>query len=370
VTDDPTMKIALITIHYANSYGGCLQALASQSVLSRYGEVSIIDYKTPTLATGMSLIRFSSNPRSILHVIKDLCRIFPRRRLLAKFKAFMAQYYLLTSRCDDSSDLEALNDKYDIFICGSDQIWNPSVTGGLDLNYLLAFVKDKPRVAFSTSAGSYVFDEVELGLVKKAVMKFNFLAFREMDTVQSLKVVNGRDDIECTIDPTLLLDRYEWRSLLGLHGETSKDSYILVYGLKKNCLVYDVAKKISLHLGLKLVAVDQDPFLVSRVDNHLQDASPVDFVSLIDKADFVVTNSFHGTAFAVNFGIPFLSIKPDTGFNRIKCFLEDVGLEGRIVESLDTTDTELALDINFQSAHRRLAALREKSFTFLNKVFS
>lgn len=363
-------KIGLITIHFANSYGGCLQALASQAVLSKFGEVAIIDYKTPQLESTMKLLRFSKSPRSVLHLIKDVGRYFPRKRLLKRFQQFMKVNYNLTEPCRSQAELNALNNYFDVFVCGSDQIWNPAIIGFFDKNYVLDFVTGKHKVSFSTSAGSYVHTGKNKDYLKSSLKTFTSLSFREADTVERMKSLSDREDIECTLDPTLLLTRKEWRELLNLPQTGTTEEYIFVYTLKKDRLVYEVVKKIAKEFNLKIIAIDQDPFLFYKTDRHVRDASPLDYLSLLDKAAFVVTNSFHGTAFSVNFGIPFVSIKPESGVNRIRGFLVSVGLENRLIETTEELDSILVNSVDYSEPHAKLDILKEKTLAYLSRAFS
>jgi hypothetical protein len=356
------VKIALITIHHANSYGGCLQALASQEVLKKYGDVNIIDYKSPALKSTMKLLRFGNSARSFLHVIKDLFRVFPRRRLLRKFREFMHENYRLHKVVDGES-LSALNSEYDIFVCGSDQIWNPLITGGFDSNYFLGFVNGKRCVSLSTSSGSYAFRESEILKLKTLVSRFSNLSFREQSMADLVSSLTGRSDIARTLDPTLLLNKLEWISLLGINKERSKERYIFVYTLKKDKLVYDVIRRVSAGLKIKVIAVDQDPIVRYRTDEHIGDADPADFIRLLANAEFVVTNSFHGTAFALNFEIPFVAIKPESGTNRISDLLSAVGLSDRLVERLEDVNCD---SIDFSVVRSNLDKEREKTYGFLD----
>lgn len=361
-------KIALITIHYANSYGGCLQALAAQTVLSRYGETYIIDYKTSELANTMKLLRFSKSLRSGLHLIKDAGRLLPRKRLLNRFQQFMQENYKLTEPCHSYIELKKLSEDFDVFVCGSDQIWNPAIVGSFDKNYMLDFVENKKKMSFSTSAGSYKYNNEEESYIKDSIKSFSSLSFREEDTVKYLKDLSGHSDVSCTLDPTLLLDKKEWMKVLKLPNVINSEKYIFVYTLKKDKLVYDTVKRIAKEYGLKIVAVDQDPFLLYKTDKHVRDASPLDYVSLINNASFVVTNSFHGTAFAVNFGIPFISIKPESGVNRIRGFLKNIGLEERLIESIDELDKVISKSIDFSDSHNKLDDLKKKTYEYLNRA--
>lgn len=364
-------KIALITIHYANSYGGCLQALATQTILSKFGKVSIIDYKTPQLENTMKLLRFSKSPRSALHLIKDIGRYFPRKRLLTRFHHFMKENYNLTQPCHTKFELEKLNDDFDVFVCGSDQIWNPVIIGSFDKNYMLDFVEGKPKVAFSTSAGSYIHEGDESDYLRDALNSFSSLSFREIDTAERMKSLSKRDDISCTLDPTLLLTRQEWSELLKLpEQQAPTEPYIFVYTLKKDRLVYEIINKVAKKFDLKIIAIDQDPFLLYKTDRHYRDASPLEYMTLINNASFVVTNSFHGTAFAANFGVPFISIKPESGTNRIKYFLNGLGLGNRLVEDSQDLDAALLTEIDFKSVHLELDKQKENTMKYLEVAMS
>jgi hypothetical protein len=175
-------KIGLITIHRANSYGGVLQALATQEVLSKYGNVRIIDYSTTHLKKTMQLIRFGFKPRDFLRIGKDIFRLIPRYKLLNKFNHFFNKFYNLTPKCSHQSDLIKLNQEFDIFVCGSDQIWNPNIIDDFDFNYFLKFVnKGNSRVAYASSMGSYIFSEKQEKKMIHELKKFKSIAVREMN---------------------------------------------------------------------------------------------------------------------------------------------------------------------------------------------
>ncbi|MBK5553034.1 MULTISPECIES: polysaccharide pyruvyl transferase family protein [unclassified Pseudomonas] len=366
------MKIALITIHHANSYGGTLQALASQAVLSKYGDVKIIDYKSKELEQTLNLIRIDRNPRSIFRAGKDFFRLLPRKRLIAKFKEFMRVNYKLTPACPDLQSLQSISSDFDCVVCGSDQIWNPNITGQLDLNYMLAFSRAKRKISFSSSAGSYSYSDEETAKVRKALSTFDSISVREEDTARKLRSMLGNQKVAHTLDPTLMLDKRQWMQglLLTEKAPVPADQYILVYTLKKDALVRETINRIKTLLGLRVVAIDQDPFLGYKSDRHIMDASPVDYVSLFANASFVITNSFHGTAFALNFAIPFVTVLPESGLNRIKGLLDKVDLADRLVSHLSEVGSVVGKPIDFTSSHKKLDALRLVTWDYLDGAFS
>lgn len=366
------MKIALITIHHANSYGGTLQALASQAVLSKYGDVQIIDYKSKELEGTLNLLRIDRHPRSIFRAGKDLFRLLPRKRLIAKFRAFMRTHYNLTRACPDLYSLQSISSTFDCVVCGSDQIWNPNITGGLDLNYMLAFSRASRKVSFSSSSGSYRYSDEEVAKVRTALSTFDSISVREEDSARNLRSLLRTQKVAHTLDPTLMLNKQRWLQELRLAdwAPSSGEKYILVYTLKKDALVRATINKIKTQSGLRVVAIDQDPFLGYKSDRHIMDASPTDYISLFANASFVITNSFHGTAFAVNFGIPFVTTLPESGLNRIKGLLDKVGLSERLVSRLNDVDSALATSIDFSICHARLDALRLLTWEYLDSAFS
>ncbi len=360
------MRIALITIHYANSYGGCLQALATQTVLSKYGDVTILDYKSPDLGKTLDTLRLGLGLRDFLRAGKDLVRFFPRKRLVNKFKDFIKKKYNLSRPLNSGLALEQAADQFDVFVCGSDQLWNPNVVGSQDFNYMLDFAGDRKKVSLSSSMGSFRYSEDNLHLFKSKLSDFAYVAVREKDLAEDLERDLGRSVVN-TLDPTLLLNKKQWSELLDLNLE-KKEKYIFVYTLKKTTFIREAINKISRQLGLKVVVIDQDPFLGFKCDRHVMDASPEDYLNLIAGASFVLTNSFHGTAFAVNFNVPFVTLPPETGVNRIKSFLDSVGLSSRLVDSLTSIDELIEIEPDFAGAGRQLDLLRLDTIAYLDQA--
>jgi polysaccharide pyruvyl transferase WcaK-like protein len=280
----------------------------------------------------------------------------------------MRVHYNLSPACQDLQELQTLSSDFDCVVCGSDQIWNPMITGELDLNYMLAFSRAKKKISFSSSAGSYHYNDEEELKVRKALSTFDCISVREEDTARKLRIMLGNQKVDHTLDPTLMLNKQEWMKSLKLSNKVSSsdDKYILVYTLKKDALIRETINRIRSILGLRVVAIDQDPFLGYKSDRHIMDASPVDYVSLFANASFVITNSFHGTAFALNFGIPFVTALPESGLNRIKGLLDKVGLGDRLVSRLSDIDPVMVKPIDFTHSHQQLEALRQVTWDYLD----
>lgn len=362
-------KIALLTIHCANSYGGMLQAFATQTILSKYGNVSIIDYKTEHLNKTMKLFRYGLLPRDFLRMGKDLTRIIPRYKLLKNFKNFTSKNFNLTKLCKNNNDLESLEKDFDYFVCGSDQIWNPNIILKFDDAYFLNFVTKKKKISYASSCGSYKFNKDEEAKLIGFFKTFSSISSREKNTANYISNILGDNkEIYDVLDPTLMMNKKEWLNALEIKSEIPKEKYLLVYTLKKDDFLRSTINYISKKFNLKIIVIDQDPYLGYHSDEHIKDACPNRYIKLFSEASFVITNSFHGTAFATNFEVPFIVIKPESGLNRVENYLNNIGLQDRLI--LDNNfENKINDKIDFENSTKKLNELRIKSYEFLDSAF-
>lgn len=364
------MKIALITIHWANNYGAALQVFASKRYLSRYGCVSVIDYRSKFTSKGMQLVRFGFRVRDIFRIGKDILRMRPRYRVIRKFLDFNLKHLNATFQVKAADDFDIIAKQYDVFVSGSDQIWNPDIvseTGSIDTRYFLDFAKGK-KIAYASSMGNYRYSGEKLKELIRHLNSYDAIAVREKDTADYLTALLGRP-VAHVLDPTLLLEKQEWLKCFPVVKKIDRP-FILVYALKKDDLLRRAVSEVSTILGLKIYAIDQDPIINYSCDCHLMDAGPDEFVQLFSQASFVITNSFHGTAFAVNFNIPFLVTTPPVGINRINSLLCSVALQERIIASaeLGKLNTLIRSVLDFSECNIKLNVLRKISESYLNKA--
>lgn len=364
------MKIALITMHWANNYGASLQTFATIKVLERYGDVTLLDYRNAHAAKGMQVIRWGIKPRDVLRMAKDLFRLVPRARVIGKFEAF-TRTLPLSERLTTNQSFQALENRFDAFVCGSDQIWNPAIvseTNTLDTHFLLDFVTDKPRLSYASSMGTYVYNSQQAEEVRRCLSRFSGLSVREQDTADYLTTLLQRQ-VATVVDPTLLLTHDQWLQSLEhtperfVPSNRNHNAFILVYALKKDAQLKAVIEHYRHALGFEVICIDQDPFLNYVPDLHLKDASPSDFVELFNQAAFVITNSFHGVCFSVNFNKSFVVTEPPTGRNRILNLLEQVELQARFIAGPDLPEIDT---IDWDKVNGLLDASRQRSIAYLN----
>lgn len=363
-------KIGIVTIHNSSSYGGTLQALATQEICSKYGDAYIIDYRQPAITSTLKLFRFSKSRRVFLHLAKDLFRLLPRAKLIESFKAFTKEFYNLTDNCRNLKEFSEVSENYgfDYLVSGSDQIWNPKILGRLDPVYFLDVATSAKKVSISSSRGNHAYTDVESKYVKEKLSGFDMLSVREGDTKLLLEKEFGLKNIFNSLDPTLLMSKKEWIEKLNLTAP-SRPKYILVFTLKKDKLVTDSVVSLGRILDLPIVVVDQDPFLPFECDEHIRSASPRDFLNLVLGAEYVITNSFHGVAFSVNFGKRFVALKPESGFNRVVSLLKSIGIENVYLDKSDFFQGSEVFNIDVDKVQDNLERLRRENLDFYSSYF-
>lgn len=361
------MKIALLTIHWANNYGASLQTFATVKALEKYGQVTVLDYRSEYAAKGMQLIRWGLSPRDILRIGKDLFRLIPRYRAIRAFREFTFNRLSLSEKLCSDDDFSSVAPEFDLFVCGSDQIWNPDIvseTGEIDEYYFLKFAEGKPRISYASSMGTHRYTATKKDQVGRLLSGFSAISVREKDSADYLGSMLARD-VTAVMDPTLLLGHSEWLEAFAIDsGDTADEPFILVYALKKDRNLKAVVEFYRKKLGLKIVCIDQDPFLNYKPDVHLKHASPEEFVQLFHQADFIITNSFHGTCFSVLFNKSFVVCEPPSGKNRIMNLLSVVGLSGRFVSA---DRLEVNAEADWATVNKLLAYAVNESFSYLDR---
>lgn len=365
-------KAAIITLHYVDNYGSVLQAYASQVFFDDLGfDTSIINYVRPNYRF-KGLIRDAESKYKNRH---DIFSLYLFRKLLLirwaykylshekNFRAFRKRLRLT----DLYGSFEELKDKCpvaDLFITGSDQVWNNQYNGGFLPEYYLAFCDErKDKIAFSSSFGQDSFDDHELIELKKYVHNYKCITVRENNGLEILEKVNYKN-AKLILDPTLFISANRWKTLCSLRENTQK--YILLYQLNYNDNMESFVKQLSADTGLKVVIVS-DAYKKTWTNSRLKNNLLVEeFLNCIYNASYVVTDSFHGTAFSFNFNVPVFCFLPPKYGNRITSFLKLIRAEDRLVKD-NTISWKLYQDINFDRVNSILDDERKKCICFFEK---
>lgn len=361
--------IGILTYHSGYNYGACLQAYALQTVLTKMGHGSeIINFEPEEFVASREM--FCRNPKRKKEWIKIITRI-PYWGALQKrqkmFDRFTYDILKATPRYKSEKEVEDHASDYECIICGSDQIWNLSKTHDAPAAnpiFFLNFPKKQRRISYAASFAGWV---KEAPLHENEFMpwlkQFDAVSVREQDGVEYLRSRGVK--CELTLDPTILLDSTDYDSIATKRLVPEK--YIVMFGWNTNGDLISAAKKISKELGLPVYNIIPPPRGMFCGIKRKLDVGPCEFLSMIKHAEFVVTNSFHGTAFSTTFEKPYVSVvsgKPDT---RMASLLNQLGLSDHLVTK-DKIDVRAMMNTDFTKLREKKAALRKSSFNFLKNA--
>lgn len=353
-------KIGIVT-NYANiNYGSALQSYALQRKLLSLGVYcENIKYKYGREESRLARIKNSVGD------LKRWLLTIVRKNRRDRFLAFRLNYLRESKReYATLDDLNRTNQVYDAFICGSDQIWAPNQFNEW---YYLSFVKDlKVKIAYAPSIGLPIIPDHLKKLMGDLISRIDYISIREAQGAAIVKELTGTEP-PVVLDPTLLINKDEWKNISA--KPKIKGEYAFCYFLGENPEHIRTARKYCNENGLKLV-VPYEKGDISTCDMVLKGVGPREFLTLISEATLVFTDSFHGTAFSVNFGkdfFTFLRFSPDDELcqnSRIYHFLDSVGLRCRLVD--EGVEQIAAIEpINYDSVFDRLQSLRFTSERFL-----
>lgn len=365
-------KIGIITIHRIYNYGSVLQAYALQQACENLGYKSeIIDYIFPNLfhATHKYDSTGSTQPNEPKWI-----KILFGMSLVRQHKgiqAFVSKYQHFSPKQYNSPDeLKADAPSYDVYITGSDQLWNPRHCGG-DPSFLLHFSPDSAkRLSYAASIGSNAIPSELHALYKELLSRYDSISVRENSGVDVVREICGKE-AEVVLDPTLLLDYNDWNKI-ALPRRLVRGKYILCYFLNYsfNAFPYvnNLAASIQKQTGYKLVWVARPPHDLSLHHIRYQvGARPEEFLSLVRDCEMVLTTSFHGTAFAVNYGKPVFTVVEDRNApdSRQVSLMNNLGLTQQIVSIHDNLPKADWAYYDRGKEQQSLSELRGKSQDFL-----
>lgn len=364
------MDVKVITRHAPSNYGSLLQSIATQTVLERLGHrCEIIDYVRDDEHGLKAVITDMNNKRDRLGgAFKRMAYVMMRypeeKRAEVKFDAMRRHYLKLTRRCTTHEDLARLD--ADLFMTGSDQVWGPTLNGHYDEAYFLSFVKNKPKVAYAASFGRTDFTQRMLEEYRQMLSRYDAIAVRENSAVNLLEQMN----VECAsqvLDPTLLLTGDEWAKYI---EHDVKGRYVLVYQLHNNPALSDYAVRFARYVGLPLYRVSPTFHQFRRGGKFVYLPALGDFLSYIRNSTYMITDSFHGTAFALNFNRQFIEILPNNKTDsRNQSILQLTGLQDRIVS--DYNDFSISKRrIDYAGVNSIIESERKKSMEILLKMCS
>ncbi|MBO4979878.1 MAG: polysaccharide pyruvyl transferase family protein [Clostridia bacterium] len=377
---------------FLNNYGAALQGYALQRVIRELG------YQP-------EIIRYNGyGPKRRFGKIKDLVKKIlkirrgtlteeqkKRNRALADiqkahqseieegreyFRAFQKE--TMTFYSDERMTWETLSKRpplFDMYVCGSDQIWNPIFHGGIcDRGYFLDFAPEgKKRIAYAPSLGTDSLPESCKAEMRQLIDKMSAVSVREQRGAELLEELTGRD-IRAVLDPTLLLDGAQWAEI-ARRPEGLPEKYILCYRFSDNEQTPLAVKTLSEKTGLPVVSLPLSPIAMEDPFINIYKAGPREFIGLIEGAELVCTDSFHATVFSYLMNTPCLTFRRESyGGNqnsmnsRVVNLLQLLERTDRLVCREEDVDYQTLFVADYAAGKRNVEALRQESLSFLKKA--
>ncbi|MEW4225661.1 polysaccharide pyruvyl transferase family protein [Rossellomorea marisflavi] len=375
-------KIGILTYHYSNNYGGVLQSIALYKVLKAKGfNVEIINY-VPSYVNLISPVYESGLRKNIKKIdAKDLLpatlftRINVKRKynksIISKFDSFRAKHSKLSKLTDETNITSILND-YSAIIVGSDQVWSPGERK--KPTYFLDFKEFKGlRISYAADSTISTINEGDVAKITKALNNFDFVSVRNNHTQEFINNTI-KQDVPIVLDPTLL-----WEFDISNEVKIRKEKYILVYVLGKE-LENDnkhVIKKIKeVHGDLKVIAINiptRKFNMCEYADEVIHDLGPDEWLSMFKNAEFVFTDSFHGTLFSIKYKKSFLAYyTEELRATRFKDLSVRFGIDDFIVNNFNEIDRKRSLEKipDFPTIYKKINVKKEYSENYLDTALN
>ena len=381
-------KVALAINYDYHDYGGMLQAFATQRALTKIGvDSETIDFDSLKDDINKRKWKYFLSNIFDLTIVKEKGRVIAKKirtRLNgnlkeklserdAAFDAFCKKGFKVSQKFGSWQALTNGCRKYDAVIVGSDQLWLPSNVMG-DY-YTLNFVpSDVRKIAYATSFGIGAVPEKMKGQYAQYLSRIECLSARETSGQDIIKQCVGRD-VPLVCDPTMLLEKEDW-SEIATEKRIIKEDYVFCYFMGDNPEQREFVKRLAKAKDLKIVALlHLDQYIAADedyVDYAPYNISPADFVNLVKNANYICTDSFHGTVFSIIFSRNFFTFKR---FNkkaslstntRLTSLLNRLGLNERLYTGEESVDGSLD-GCNYEKVQQNLKAFRADSFSYLKK---
>ncbi|GGF31830.1 polysaccharide pyruvyl transferase family protein [Echinicola rosea] len=378
------MKVGIITILNVNNYGAELQAYALLAKIRSWGhDVEIINYlfykhprhKRTSKSRPFVQLSFQQKLKERLYpIVADIKAIPYWKAKVArdqKFSRFHDRHNRLSREFRSMDELYSFEGfDYDVFVVGSDQVWNPNSGSNIEPYFLTFAPKETRKISYASSFGV---DSIPTGYhetYRQFIDGFDDLAVREEAGTQLIREM-AKKEVDWVLDPTFLLDRTDW-SQIAVSPEIGKQ-YVLIYALTDAEYITSLAYKIAKERRLAIVRLcknasreDADKSIINVIDG-----GPEEFLGLFLNASFVLTTSFHGVCFSLNFKVPFYSVlkREKTNNSRQLNLLAFLGLEERVLYVGDPFPDPVR-EIDYVSVNEKLEKKIQRSVNYLNSALT
>jgi hypothetical protein len=353
------MKIDTITFCNTTNVGAALQEYALQKYLQLKGhEVKVVNYIPDIMTRRNSVWSVVLDSKSVHQFMKGLILLPVNVYRKAKYVIFSKRYINLTTICRETDDIKKM-EQPDLFIVGSDQVWNDELTdwrGG----YFLQFNTTARKAAYAASVGKDEISSDFMHQLRIKIQDFCGISVREKNLQEAFTAIE-MPYVEQVLDPVFLLPKEHYESIL---KKPKIVHYVLLYEaeINENCIL--AARNIAAHYDLKIVQLNRINNRY-KVDQLYPCVSPTEFLGLVKYADYIVTNSFHAVAISLIMEKQFWVIKLKKLFSRLESILKIADIENRVItdHKMDFADT-----INYAAVNNNLIKWKRQSMEFLDSL--
>lgn len=365
------MKIDIITFHNTSNFGATLQCTALFNYLKKQRhEVQVINYLpvyvTDKKSAAKELRNVARSKNKVKAAVKGIAYLSKAKEIKERdrrFEEFINSNLSISETYSTYEDIKSNPPEANLYICGSDQIWNPALTGGeLDEAFFLRFTSGR-KAAYGASMGEFEIEEHKDQL-RKLTSDFGAISVRESSTAVRLSAVLERE-VSTVLDCTLLLKKEDYEAME--KPVNTHDSYVLVYDMQRSSVTDQLAQNLARQENLKIIDISPNPFITHKNSTKMIGIGPGEFLTLVKNAEYVVTNSFHGTVFSIIYGKQFFSVPHSTRSGRVVDLLNSLNLSERLVRSGELQDMN---PVNYDIVYSVLEGTRQGSYAYLNNVLN
>lgn len=356
------MKVGILTFQDANNYGAILQAYAlKETVKSVEKDTEIINYVQPYIKRNNKL--FYINKNSVSDFIKSLTvniiKLPARSVKRIKFDVFRRKFMDISyKKYNSASEITGK----DIYIVGSDQIWNGKITS-YDDTFFLKFCKNtEKKISYAASVGNDNISDEQRDFIKVNIDFLDHISVREYNLKTTAQKFTNKN-IYHVLDPTLMADSRIWDQFI-ISNKTKK-KYLLLYHITSNNEVKRIANFISGKLNLEVIHISDSIKKHSYRFKNVKNVGPIEYINLFYHASFIVTDSFHGTTFSIIFNKDFITVPHKTRGSRMISLLNLLELNNRMFSNCEDISNDFDYEIDYNISNDILIKEKEKSLDYL-----
>lgn len=355
------LKIGILTYHNTTNYGALLQAFALQSKINELGgNAEIINYHCKNIEK-RELVTFPKLDKNIVNYLRNVrnyYKVSKKRKIISKFTN---KYVSISKEEYNKDNINESNKVYDKFVVGSDMVFELGINGG-DMTYYLDFAEPQKRYSYAASLGVDKIDDKYKNACIYELEQFQHISIREEQGKKYFSKLL-KNKVYQDVDPTLLYDGSFWEKYEEEPIQKPKNGYILLYFLNKNMPELDVARIIAKEKNLDIIMLSNVKQKVAGC-KVIHNASVGEFLYYIHNASLVITASFHGMIFSMNYNTSFMYFTNSKSSSRLQNIAEITGSTSRELTKNRIPD----FNCDFSNINKSISIVRNKSIEYLKSI--